>query len=173
MRLRFRGLGFRNLGSGRFAGSFRRIGSVRHAGNMGRVRPARKGAFSRMCGRRDHGDVDERAAAFRRQSRQRQSPPRVGIGSRAVSSAHQQFPDRSQPNSVPHPEQTSRRWVCCPIWWVMNKEALPAGSRGSTIILPESLAVKVKSWIFYSARSRAVRRIVRGVFDRRHSAARR
>jgi hypothetical protein len=80
-----------------------------------------------MRKRRDHADADERAAAFRRQSRHRQSPPWAGIGSRAISSAHQQFPDRSHPNSVPHPEQISRRWLCCPICWVMNKEARRAG----------------------------------------------
>jgi hypothetical protein len=50
------------------------------------------------------------AAIFRRQSRHRQSPPpSAGIGSRAVSSAHQQVPDRLQLNSVPQPEQASRR----------------------------------------------------------------
>jgi hypothetical protein len=48
MRLRFRDLGFRNPGFRRFAGSFREIGSLRHVGNMGRVRPAGKGAVSRM-----------------------------------------------------------------------------------------------------------------------------
>jgi hypothetical protein len=46
---------------------------------------------------------------FRKQSRHRQSPPSVGIGSRAVSSAHQQGPDRLQVNSVPQPEQARRR----------------------------------------------------------------
>jgi heme-degrading monooxygenase HmoA len=49
------------------------------------------------------------AAALRRQSRHRQSPPSAGIGSFAVSSAHQQVPDRLQLNSVPQPEQASRR----------------------------------------------------------------
>jgi len=49
------------------------------------------------------------AAAFRKQSRHRQSSPLTGIGSRAVSSAHQHSPDRSQPNSVPQPEQARRR----------------------------------------------------------------
>ena len=49
------------------------------------------------------------AAAFLRHSRHRQSSPFTGIGSRAVSSAHQQVPDRSQPNSVPQREQARRR----------------------------------------------------------------
>jgi uncharacterized protein (DUF1800 family) len=48
-------------------------------------------------------------ALFRRQFRHRQSPPSTGIGSRAVSSAHQQGPARLQVNSVPHPEQARRR----------------------------------------------------------------
>jgi len=49
------------------------------------------------------------AAALRKQSRHRQSPSSVGIGSRAVSSAHQHGPDRLQVNSVPQPEQARRR----------------------------------------------------------------
>jgi hypothetical protein len=49
------------------------------------------------------------AAAARRQSRHRQSPPVVGIGSFAGSSAHQQSPERSQPNSVLQPAQVRRR----------------------------------------------------------------
>jgi len=49
------------------------------------------------------------SAAFRRQSRHRQSLPSAGIGSRAVSSAHQHGPDRLQVNSVPQPAQASRR----------------------------------------------------------------
>jgi hypothetical protein len=49
------------------------------------------------------------AAAARRQSRHRQSPPVVGIGSFAGSAAHQQSPESSQPNSVPQPEQVRRR----------------------------------------------------------------
>jgi hypothetical protein len=49
------------------------------------------------------------AAIFRRQSRHRQSAPFAGIGSRGVSSAHQQDPERLQENSVPQPEQASRR----------------------------------------------------------------
>jgi hypothetical protein len=48
-------------------------------------------------------------AIFRRQSRHRQSPPSTGIGSRAVSSLHQQGPERLQENSVPQPEQARRR----------------------------------------------------------------
>lgn len=49
------------------------------------------------------------AAASRRQSRHRQSPPAVGIGNFAGSSIHQQLPERSQPNSVPQAEQVRRR----------------------------------------------------------------
>jgi hypothetical protein len=49
------------------------------------------------------------AAALRKQSRHRQSLPSTGIGSRAVSSAHQHGPDRLQVNSVPQPEQARRR----------------------------------------------------------------
>jgi hypothetical protein len=49
------------------------------------------------------------SAAFRKQSRHRQSPPSTGIGKRNDSSAHQQGPDRLQVNSVPQPEQARRR----------------------------------------------------------------
>jgi hypothetical protein len=49
------------------------------------------------------------AAAFRRQSRHRQSSPSSGIGSRAVSCAHQHGPARLQVNSVPQREQARRR----------------------------------------------------------------
>jgi hypothetical protein len=49
------------------------------------------------------------SASFRKQSRHRQSLPSAGIGSRAVSSAHQQGPARLQVNSVPQPEQARRR----------------------------------------------------------------
>jgi hypothetical protein len=49
------------------------------------------------------------SAIFRRQSRHRQSLSSAGIGSRAVSSAHQHGPDRLQVNSVPQPEQARRR----------------------------------------------------------------
>jgi hypothetical protein len=49
------------------------------------------------------------AASFLKQSRHRQSPPSAGIGSRAVSSAHQHGPDRLQENSVPQPAQARRR----------------------------------------------------------------
>jgi hypothetical protein len=45
----------------------------------------------------------------RRQSRHRQSPPSTGIGSRAVSSAHQHGPAGRQVNSVPQAEQARRR----------------------------------------------------------------
>jgi hypothetical protein len=52
----------------------------------------------------------ERAfAIFRKHSRHRQSSPSTGIGSRAVSSAHQHVPDKSHANSVPQPEQARRR----------------------------------------------------------------
>jgi hypothetical protein len=50
-------------------------------------------------------------AAFLKQSRHRQSPPSTGIGSRAVSSAHQHGPDRLHENSVPQPAQARRREV--------------------------------------------------------------
>jgi hypothetical protein len=49
------------------------------------------------------------AAALRRQSRHRQSPPSTGIGSRAVSSAHQHAPSGLQVNTVPQAEQARRR----------------------------------------------------------------
>jgi len=49
------------------------------------------------------------ATIFRKQSRHRQSPPSSGIGNRATSSAHQHAPARLQVNSVPQPEQASRR----------------------------------------------------------------
>jgi hypothetical protein len=49
------------------------------------------------------------ATIFRRQSRHTQSPPSSGIGNRATSSAHQHGPARLQVNSVPQPEQASRR----------------------------------------------------------------
>lgn len=48
-------------------------------------------------------------AAFRRHSRQRQSSSSAGIGSRAVSSAHQQAPNRPQENSTPQRGQARRR----------------------------------------------------------------
>jgi hypothetical protein len=48
------------------------------------------------------------AAALRRHSRHRQSPPSIGIGSRAVSSAHQHAPSGLQVNTVPHAEQAMR-----------------------------------------------------------------
>jgi hypothetical protein len=49
------------------------------------------------------------AAICRRQSRHRQSSPATGIGSFAVSSAHQHAPVGLQVNSVPQREQASRR----------------------------------------------------------------
>jgi hypothetical protein len=48
-------------------------------------------------------------AIFLKQFRHRQSPPSTGIGRTAVSPAHQQGPDRPQENSVPQPEQATRR----------------------------------------------------------------
>jgi hypothetical protein len=59
-------------------------------------------------------------AAFRKQSRHRQSPPSSGIGSRAVSSAHQQGPARLQVNSVPQAEQARRRETGLSNRFVMN-----------------------------------------------------
>jgi hypothetical protein len=50
-------------------------------------------------------------AIFLKHSRHRQSPPSAGIGSLAVSSAHQHGPDRLQENSVPQPAQARRREV--------------------------------------------------------------
>jgi hypothetical protein len=51
----------------------------------------------------------EPSAAFRKQSRHRQSSPSIGIGKRAVSAAHQQSPPGLQANSVPQREQVRRR----------------------------------------------------------------
>jgi hypothetical protein len=51
------------------------------------------------------------AAALRKHARHRQSSPATGIGSAAVSAAHQHCSDSSQENSVPHPEQATRRAV--------------------------------------------------------------
>jgi hypothetical protein len=54
----------------------------------------------------------------------------VGIGKRAVSSAHQQSPESEQPNSDPQPEQTTRRTgFCC-----------KGGSLGIVMIRAEALA---------------------------------
>jgi hypothetical protein len=68
-------------------------------------------------------DVISRAAtaAFRRQSRHRQSPPSSGIGSRAASSAHQHGPARLQVNSVPHCAQARRREAGFSNRFVMNR----------------------------------------------------
>jgi hypothetical protein len=65
-------------------------------------------------------------AIFRRQSRHRQSPPSIGIGigSFAVSSAHQQLPERSQQNSVPQAEQARRRGAGFSERFVMNLTGL-------------------------------------------------
>jgi hypothetical protein len=51
------------------------------------------------------------SAIFLKHFRHRQSPPSTGIGSRTVSSAHQQGPDRAQENSTPQPAQARRREV--------------------------------------------------------------
>jgi len=64
----------------------------------------------RTCARAGiYGRATACAAIVRRQSRHRQSPLSVGIGSRVVSSAHQHGPDGLQVNSVPQPEQVRRR----------------------------------------------------------------
>jgi hypothetical protein len=68
-------------------------------------------------------DGDAALAILRRQSRHRQSPPSIGIGSFAVSSAHQQLPETSQENSVPQAEQARRRGAGFSDRFVMN----PAG----------------------------------------------
>jgi hypothetical protein len=49
------------------------------------------------------------SATFRKHSRHRQSSPATGIGSRAISVAHQQSPPGLQANSVPQREQARRR----------------------------------------------------------------
>jgi hypothetical protein len=51
----------------------------------------------------------ESSAVLRKHSRHRQSSPSTGIGSRAVSVAHQQSPPGLQANSVPQREQARRR----------------------------------------------------------------
>jgi len=64
------------------------------------------------CAPRNDGDALLYRVAcriFRRQSRHRQSPPSTGIGSRAVSSAHQHGPAGRQVNSIPQAEQARRR----------------------------------------------------------------
>jgi hypothetical protein len=48
----------------------------------------------------------------------------VGIGSFAVSSAHQQLPDSSQENSVPQAEQARRRGAGFSDRFVMNLNGL-------------------------------------------------
>ena len=53
--------------------------------------------------------VQSSAAAARRQAGHRQSVPAAGIGSFAVSSMHQQWPDRSQVNAVPQRGQFKAR----------------------------------------------------------------
>ena len=74
-------------------------------------------------------DSDVCPAAFRRQSRHRQSLPSSGIGSRAVSSAHQHGPARLQVNSVPHREQARRREAGISNRFVINRaESWPCSS---------------------------------------------
>jgi len=69
------------------------------------------------------------AAAFRRQSRHRQSSPSSGIGSRAVSCAHQHGPARLQVNSVPQREQARRREAGISNRFVINRaESWPCSS---------------------------------------------
>ncbi len=51
----------------------------------------------------------EALAAARRQAGHRQSSPSAGIGSFAVSSMHQQCPDRSQVKAVPQRGQVRGR----------------------------------------------------------------
>jgi hypothetical protein len=53
--------------------------------------------------------VDCRSASARRQFTHRQSSPLTGIGSLAVSAAHQHPPDRSQENAVPQRGQVNAR----------------------------------------------------------------
>jgi len=72
--------------------------------------------------------VSKRRAAYstfsvilRKQFRHRQSLPSTGIGSRAVSSAHQHGPARLQVNSVPQPEQARRRDGGLSKRFVMNR----------------------------------------------------
>jgi hypothetical protein len=69
----------------------------------------------------DGGECDASDAIFRKHSRHRQSPPSTGIGSRTVSSAHQQGPDRLQVNSVPQPAQARRREAGVSNRFVMNR----------------------------------------------------
>jgi hypothetical protein len=73
--------------------------------------------------KRDRND-DACSAALRKQSRHRQSPSSSGIGSRAVSSAHQHGPARLQLNSVPHPEQARRREAGFSNRFVINRRIL-------------------------------------------------
>jgi hypothetical protein len=70
----------------------------------GLVLPKRMAFGHQAC-----GSCEACAAVLRRHSRHRQSPLSVGIGSRAVSSAHQHDPDSVQVNSVPHREQATCR----------------------------------------------------------------
>jgi hypothetical protein len=64
---------------------------------------------------------DPSAAALRRQSRHRQSPPSIGIGRRTTSSAHQHGPARLQVNCVPHREQARRREGAISNRFVINR----------------------------------------------------
>jgi hypothetical protein len=66
-----------------------------------------RGAWTRVS---DHAASPAALAAiFRKHSRHRQSSPSIGIGSRAVSSAHQHGPAGLQVNSAPQAEQSRRR----------------------------------------------------------------
>jgi hypothetical protein len=73
----------------------------------------------------DKATLPAAAAAFRKQSRHRQSWPRSsGIGKRVVSSAHQQDTARLQVNSVPQREQASRREAGISDRFVINRTEL-------------------------------------------------
>jgi len=75
---------------------------------------------------RCYGSGRSEPAAARKQSRHRQSSPSIGIGRRAVSSAHQHGPARLQVNSVPQREQRRRREAGISNFFVIN----PTESRG-------------------------------------------
>jgi hypothetical protein len=66
------------------------------------------------------------ADALRRQSRQRQSSPANGIGSRAVSSAHQHDSESPQLNCVPQREHAMRRGAAVSNQFVTFKAKLIA-----------------------------------------------
>jgi hypothetical protein len=93
--------------------------SVAKSGNHGWLR--RPGFRYAQSGLRELAP----SAILRKQSRHRQSPPSAGIGSFAVSSAHQQAPERSQENSVPQAEQARRRGAEVSDRFVMNLNGSP------------------------------------------------